>query len=621
MDGAVLGDVGIDRLGRIGRRRREHQRVGVDELRAALVVRAEGELRGLAGREIEPEQLLVAAHALEEDDRLAVRRPRRRVVGELVLREVDDLLRLEVDGVDVVDDAARGRERDQLAVRRDVRRLRRVHRRHRDADFDLARDDVLQQQRSVLFRADEVREPIALRRPRHQRHGVETHPRERNRLEAEILVEAVRQVADDRAVLGGEQQDVELAVALIAAHRRDQIARRRRLDRQHVAVAALLRARREIASVVGRALLVAERLEALLQVAIELLIPFVRVDVEGFLERVVAAADDALAQREHELPHAFLAPARLDELERGVTEVVNQPRVAGAAVTLQLRHLRHDVGDGRVAHRHQVDRAPDAGHVVRHALEHPQRHVVADERGRDDVVLELVRQLVDDEPVEQIRRFVHRHDDAVAARFGERADAFLRGARSDVLLIELTGRRKQNQRHLEGEVVLQLGADVLIGAFGVAGDLLELRLDLRVVVNLEVVGRVDLPLEVVVADLVLAEVRHVLGLGRRRRAPPRTVSAATTTIRSRGMKDRPGVQMFMDLTPCPEPRRGAGARDMSKGLAGILLRLSTWPREAIAGRGMRRHGNRHLVSKNQTCTLCPILWTSSRARAPRTVPR
>ena len=95
----------------------------------------------------------------------------------------------------------------------------------------------------------------------------------------------------------------------------------------------------------------------------------------AFLEGVVAAADDALAQREDELADALLAPARLDELERGVPEVVDQARVAEAAVALQLGHLRDDVGDGGVAHGHQIDRAPDAGHVVGHALDHPQRHV------------------------------------------------------------------------------------------------------------------------------------------------------------------------------------------------------------------------------------------------------
>ena len=51
-------------------------------------------------------------------------------------------------------------------------------------------------------------------------------------------------------------------------------------------VARLLRIRREVAAVVGRPLLVAERLEALLEIAVELLIPFVGVHVERFLERV-----------------------------------------------------------------------------------------------------------------------------------------------------------------------------------------------------------------------------------------------------------------------------------------------------------------------------------------------
>ena len=112
---------------------------------------------------------------------------------------------------------------------------------------------------------------------------------------------------------------------------------------------------------------------------------------------------------------------------------------------------------------------------------------------------------MDGEPIEQIGRLVHRHHDAVAARLGERADAFLRRAGNHVLLPELAARGEQDQRHLEREVVLQLGADVLIRALRIAGDPFEVRLDLRVVVDLEVIGGVDLPVEVVVADLVLAE--------------------------------------------------------------------------------------------------------------------
>ena len=77
---------------RIGRRRREHQRVVVDELRRRLVAGAEGELRLLLGVEIEPEQLLVAADARVVDDELAVGRVDRPVVGEIVVGEVGDLL-------------------------------------------------------------------------------------------------------------------------------------------------------------------------------------------------------------------------------------------------------------------------------------------------------------------------------------------------------------------------------------------------------------------------------------------------------------------------------------------------------------------------------------------------
>ena len=104
---------------------------------------------------------------------------------------------------------------------------------------------------------------------------------------------------------------------------------------------------------------------------------------------------------------------------------------------------------------------------------------------------------MDGEPVEQVGRLVHRHHDAVAARLGECADAFLRGARDDVLLPELAARREEDERDLEGEVVLQLGADVLIRALGVAGDPSRGAARSRVVVDLEVVGGVDLPVTVV----------------------------------------------------------------------------------------------------------------------------
>ena len=97
-------------------------------------------------------------------------------------------------------------------------------------------------------------------------------------------------------------------------------------------------------------------------------------------------------------------------------------------------------------------------------------------------------------------------------RLGERADAFLGGAGNDVLLLEFAAGLEEDQRHLVGEVVLELRADMLVGALGVARHPLEVRLDLGVVVDDEVIGFVRPPLEVVVAHLILAVVRNVGGL-------------------------------------------------------------------------------------------------------------
>src|SRR5688500_8744305 len=59
---------------------------------------------------------------------------------------------------------------------------------------------------------------------------------------------------------------------------------------------------------------------------------------------------------------------------------------------------------------------------------------------------------------------------------------------------------------------------MLVRAFGVAGDALEMRLDLWVVIDLEMIGGVNAPPEVVISDLILAEIRDI---GRLRRGKMR----------------------------------------------------------------------------------------------------
>ena len=189
--------------------------------------------------------------------------------------------------------------------------------------------------------------------------------------------------------------------------------------------------RRQVAAVVGGALLVAERLETILQVALERLIEFLRLHPQRFFVGVFAAADDALAQREQKLPHAFRAVLRLDELVDRVSEVVrDEPRIRGVPVPLGLAHLGHEIGDGGVANHHQIDRIPLAALELGAAFVDPQRHALPDQPLRDDVELELMGEFVRDEAVEIVRRIIDRQQHPLAIRLGKRRHAFLGGARA-----------------------------------------------------------------------------------------------------------------------------------------------------------------------------------------------
>ncbi len=296
----------------------------------------------------------------------------------------------------------------------------------------------------------------------------------------------------------------------------DQIAGGRRRNRDGLGELRLLSVRGQIAAVVGRPLLVAKRLEAIFQVALEGLVELVLLHLQRVFVGVFAAADDALAQREQELADAFPAELRVDELEDGVSQVVgDQARVARVAVVFGLGHLRHDVRHGGVAHHHQIEGGPLTPLEFGQPLIDPERHVPADESLRNDVELELVRELVHDQTVELIGRRVDGQDHPLADRLGERADAFLPGARVDVLLLEFAVRLEQDQLDLRRELFLQIRADLLIRAFGITRHALQMLLHFRVVVDFEVVGRVDLPLERVVVDVVLPEVRARTASARR----------------------------------------------------------------------------------------------------------
>ena len=119
-----------------------------------------------------------------------------------------------------------------------------------------------------------------------------------------------------------------------------------------------------------------------------------------------------------------------------MTEVVGEPAV-GELHALEIAHRRDDVGNRRVADRHQIERLPVAGHVVGETFIDPQRETAVQQRARDDVEFEDVRELVRDQSIERVGRFVDRQHHAIAVRLGEGEDAFGQFAGLDVLLLEL----------------------------------------------------------------------------------------------------------------------------------------------------------------------------------------
>ena len=220
---------------------------------------------------------------------------------------------------------------------------------------------------------------------------------------------------------------------------------------------------------------------------------------------------DVLAPGVEELADALLAVTGLDELEGGVAEVVGlAPR---QRLVLAARDLRDLVRDGALADHHHVERIPQPAQVVGKTLVDPQRHAALEQAARNQVELEDMRELVRDQPLQAVRRLVDRHHHPVSHRLGEGQRRLGYEAVGQVRLLELGVGLVQHQRDRERHFVLQLGGDLLVAALGVGGDSAQVLLELRVVVDLEVRALVDAPGESVVLDLVLAEVREVLGLG------------------------------------------------------------------------------------------------------------
>jgi hypothetical protein len=144
------------------------------------------------------------------------------------------------------------RKGDLPSVRREVGGFGVVHQARIEALLNVACHDVLNDQRSGLFRARKIRQAIAGGGPRKPRHRDPAATRRDDELEPEVLIEALGEVADDAAVASRDEEDVPLTIAGVPREDRQEIARRRRF----VVTRTVLSVRDEIPSVIRRALLV-----------------------------------------------------------------------------------------------------------------------------------------------------------------------------------------------------------------------------------------------------------------------------------------------------------------------------------------------------------------------------
>ncbi len=163
-----------------------------------------------------------------------------------------------------------------------------------DPLLDLAGHDVLDDERLVLLGAREVREPVADRRPGDPRHEVAAQAAgrarcTRSRGPCRSPSSGCRMnwpsFAEIRMMSSSWSLRLPTTAAIMSPVGDGSIESDRRRSRVRSRVG------REVAPVVGRPLLVAERLEPLLQVAIELLVEVLGLELQRFLVGALAAAD------------------------------------------------------------------------------------------------------------------------------------------------------------------------------------------------------------------------------------------------------------------------------------------------------------------------------------------
>src|SRR5439155_5140941 len=246
---------------------------------------------------------------------------------------------------------------------------------------------------------------------------------------------------------------------------------------------------------------------ALAEKTAELDVEVFRRNVEGAFDYLLDVSADLVAELENEVADRVLPPFRFDEIEDGVAEPVREETGDVAA----LGDLRNLVGEDRVAEHHPVLVVFVVAEVGRHSLHEPLRRVrgggpdvVAAEQ---DLELEDVGELVPDQLLELLVGEVDGEHHPVARRERERVHPFRNEVQERVRLLEVRVGAVIDQVDRFRNLEVQGARNVVVRALGVRGHLGQRRPLRLVEIDAEMGRPIDLPVEPVVDDLVLPELR------------------------------------------------------------------------------------------------------------------
>ncbi len=249
-----------------------------------------------------------------------------------------------------------------------------------------------------------------------------------------------------------------------------------------------------------------DRQIALAQIAPKADVEIFGSNVEGTLQYLLDSSREIRPVFEDEIPDGVFPPFRFDEVEDRVAESVGE-----IALDPVLGDLGNLIGHDGVAQVLFRAVAFVVSIVGGEALEEPLRHVRGgrlDEISlEEDLELEDVRQLVLNQLLERFLGQIDREDHAVARRQRERPDAFRDEVQVGVRLFELRMGGVEDQRYRMRDLEIEASRELVVGTLRKRRDLLE-RVFFRLIeIDLKVRRAVDRPVELVVDDLVLPELR------------------------------------------------------------------------------------------------------------------